>query len=402
VRLREFKNPVLLEAAPAAAVVAAWPWLVGLFGAAGATIALQQNPQAVEDFSEWAVDSLPDARTMDSEDRNLIMSPYGSMIDGLGQAWDYITSEEEIDQAAINKRIDDALAAGAQRRGGERTEEILAKYRAIDDTQNKVDPKLQAAADAQAAEDEALISKILDKPTPTTPQTQAQSNKILDKIISQRTTPSAKAADPSDDAIADKMVTQPNQKIGRVEPVPIGQQPAKEKPSIDTPYVPRATSEPYRPGAKAKATPGGMADRKDGRTVAPDAKTAPLTKPDDIPSTAGVKPGEAPSAKGRDVAPPADVVKPGTIAKPDAGAKAKPDTGAQTIPQAIPKAVPRAGAVPKAAAPAQPAPVAPPPIAQPPAAAAKPGTIKKAPRLGGAVYTGSLKGTPPKNILRLK
>ena len=197
------------------------------------------------------------------------------------------------------------------------------------------------------------------------------------------------------------MVTQPNQKIGRVEPVPIGQQPAKEKPSIDTPYVPPATTEPYRPGAKAKATPGGMADRKDGRTVAPDAKTAPLTKPDDIPSTAGVKPGEAPSAKGRDVAPPADAVKPGAIAKPDAGAKAKPDTGAQTIPQAIPKAVPRAGAVPKAAAPAQPAPVTPPPIAQPPAAA-KPGTIKKAPRLGGAVYTGSLKGTPPKNILRLK
>lgn len=400
-RLREFKNPVLLEAAPAAAVVAAWPWLVGLFGAAGATIALQQNPQAVEDFSEWAVDSLPDARTMDSEDRNLIMSPYGSMIDGLGQAWDYITSEEEIDQAAIDKRVDDALAAGAQKRGGERTEEILAKYRAIDDTQGKVDPALQRAADKEAAEHEALISKLLDKPTPTTPQTQAQSNNILDKIIQQRTTPSAKAADPSDDAIAgkiigrktpapakadpsddaiaDKMVTQPNQPIDRVKPVPIGK-------------------------SGAKATPGGMADRKGGRTVAPD-KTAPLTSPSDIPSTApgvGVKPGEAPSAKGRDVAPPADAVRPGAIAKPDAGAIAKPDTGAQAIPKAVPKAVPRADAVPKAAAPAQPAPVTPPPIAQPPAAAPKAGTIKKAPRLGGAVYTGSLKGTPPKNILRLK
>ena len=172
------------------------------------------------------------------------------------------------------------------------------------------------------------------------------------------------------------MVTQPNQPVDRVKPVPIGQ-------------------------SGAKAIPGGMADRKGGRTVAPD-KTAPLTKPDDIPSTAGVKPGEAPSAKGRDVAPPADAVKPGAITKPDAGAIAKPDTGAQAIPKAVPKAVPRADAVPKAAAPAQPAPVTAPPIAQPPAAVPKAGTIKKAPRLGGAVYTGSLKGTPPKNILRLK
>lgn len=384
-RLREFKTPkpILMEAAPAA-IVAAWPWLVGLFGAAGATVALQQNPQAVEDFSEWAVDSLPDARALEPEDRNLIMSPYGSMINGLGQAWDYITSSDKPTQAEIDKRVDNALAAGAQRRGGERTQEIISKYQGQDISTS--DPKLQAQIDANRAEDDALIAKIIDTPTQVTPQSKAQADDTLSKLITQRTTPSAKAdtsdapdiitkrtkpkpaaADPSDDAIANKMVTQPNQPVDRVKPVPIGQ-------------------------SGARATPGGMADRKGGRTVAPDA-TAPLTSPSDIPSTApgvGVKPGEAPSAKGRDVVPPADAVKPGAQAKPDAGAIAKPEAGAIAKPEAgtVAEPITRAdpAVIPGTAAPAVPAPAAPVPPAAAPPAKIKPGTAK--PQAGGNIYTG--------------
>ena len=159
-RLREFKNPVQINEVVAAPIVAAWPWLVGLFGAATATATLQQNPEAVEKIADAIVKNITaDPKAMSQADRDALMRSQSPIMSAIKDTWEFIsTTDEQPSQAEINKRVSDALDAAGQRAGGKATQDILNKYKP-----GTVDPSLQKAADAERAEHEKLISTIINR-----------------------------------------------------------------------------------------------------------------------------------------------------------------------------------------------------------------------------------------------
>lgn len=156
-RLREFagdKRSRKITEAAVAAIPYAYYWLVGLFGAAGATSYLQSNPDKVDQLGQaLQSQNIPSADKVSQEDLDNLMrvqSPFAMM---LKDTWNFITGSDEPTQEEINQRVDDALAAAAQRRAGQQTQQILDKYKGQENL--KVDPGLIAAVNkAQTADDE--------------------------------------------------------------------------------------------------------------------------------------------------------------------------------------------------------------------------------------------------------
>ena len=157
-RLKEFagdkRNRKITEAAPLAAIPYAYYWLVGLFGAAGATAYIQSNPDKVDQLGQaLQSQNIPSADKVSQEDLDNLMrvqSPFAMM---LKDTWNFITGSDEPTQAEINQRVDDALAAAAQKRAGQQTQQILDKYKGKEF--QKVDPGLIAAVNkAEKADDE--------------------------------------------------------------------------------------------------------------------------------------------------------------------------------------------------------------------------------------------------------
>ena len=290
-RFNEFKTPKIRinEAAPAA-IVAAWPWLLGLFGAAGASTYMQQNPEKVEQLSKSIEKGITvDPRTMTPADKKAVVATNSPVISALSDAWDWLTKSDEPTQAEIDKRVDDALASAAQTKSGKQTQDILQKY-----TPGKVDPALQKAANAEREKHEKLVNKIISTPKD---QTTKMDTSTIPSIIGKRTTPDVAASKPDDTPI-----------ITKRQPFPS---------SITQP----------------DDISGKMIKRGDQPIDIPDATDKTIVKP---------APGEAPSAKGRDVVPPAgDVAQPG-IARPGV---AQP--GAATQPSVItqPSTVAQPGAI---------------------------------------------------------
>ena len=159
-RLREFKNPIQINEVVAAPIVAAWPWIVGFFGAATATATLQQNPEAVEKMADAIVKNITaDPKAMSQADRDALMRSQSPIMSAIKDTWEFIsTTDKQPSQAEINKRVSDALDAAGQRKGGKATQDILNKYKP-----GTVDPSLQKAADAERDEHEKLIGDIINR-----------------------------------------------------------------------------------------------------------------------------------------------------------------------------------------------------------------------------------------------
>ena len=156
-RLREFagdKRSRKITEAAVAAIPYAYYWLVGLLGAAGATSAINNNPELVNKFGQGLQNqNIPSADKVSQEDLDRLMrvqNPFAMM---LKDTWNFVTGSDEPTQEEINQRVDDAIAAGYQRRAGEETQRILDKYKSQEF--QKVDPGLIAAVNkAQTADDE--------------------------------------------------------------------------------------------------------------------------------------------------------------------------------------------------------------------------------------------------------
>jgi len=347
-RFNEFKTPKIRinEAAPAA-IVAAWPWLLGLFGAAGASTYMQQNPEKVEQLSKSIEKGITvDPRTMTPADKKAVVATNSPVISALSDAWDWLTKSDEPTQAEIDKRVDDALASAAQTKSGKQTQDILQKY-----TPGKVDPALQKAANAEREKHEKLVNKIISTPKD---QTTKMDTSTIPSIIGKRTTPDVAASKPDDTPIITKR-DRSKGVVSKPDDTPIitkrtTPDVAASKPD-DTPIITKRTT-PDVAASKPDDTPiitkrqpfpssitqpddisGKMIKRGDQPIDIPDATDKTIVKP---------APGEAPSAKGRDVVPPAgDVAQPG-IARPGV---AQP--GAATQPSVItqPSTVAQPGAI---------------------------------------------------------
>ena len=280
-RLREFKNPIQINEVVAAPIIAAWPWIVGFFGAATATATLQQNPEAVEKIADAIVKNITaDPKTMSQADREALMRSQSPIMSAIKDTWEFIsTTDKQPSQAEINKRVSDALDAAGQRQGGKATQDILNKYKP-----GTVDPSLQKAADVERAEHEKLIGDIINRndsagavsksePAPNViTKRDGTSAGTVSKVepelkIIGRTTPSTKA----DTDKAPKI-------IGRTEPA--------VKPDTDAP--PKVIDRTTPSAIAGTDTPPKVIDRdKDGAgtVTQPGTATKPIATPNVIPRT---------------------------------------------------------------------------------------------------------------------
>ena len=278
-RLREFKNPIQINEVVAAPIIAAWPWLVGLFGAATATATLQQNPEAVEKIADAIVKNITaDPKTMSQADRDALLRSQSPIMSAIKDTWEFIsTTDKQPSQAEINKRVSDALDAAGQRAGGKATQDILNKYKP-----GTVDPSLQKAADAERAEHEKLIGDIINR---NDSAGSVSKSEPAPNIISKRDGSSAGTVSKVEPELKIIDRVPPTTKAD-TDPAPNVISRTEPTTKADTDPAPKVIGRTDPSAIAGTDTPPKVIDRdKDGAATVPSTATKPIAQPNVVPRT---------------------------------------------------------------------------------------------------------------------